>query len=56
MILIHVENFWDFLTIPPYSLKETHQLVLIEKHTLSVLETPFTPIFRLLETSRAYWD
>ena len=39
-----------------YSLKEAHQIVLIQKIVFSVLETPFTLIFTLLETSRADWN
>ena len=55
-IFINVETFVGFLTIPPYSLKEAYQIVLIQKIVFSVLETPSTPIFTLVETSRADWN
>ena len=44
-----------FLTVPPYSLKEAHQIVLFQKITFGVIGTPCTPIFTL-QTSRADWD
>ena len=53
LIFIYIENVLNFLTLP---LKGVHQLVYIQKITFIVLETPSTPIFRLLETSRADWD
>ena len=36
---MNVEAFLGFLTIPPYSLKEAHPIVLIQKITFSALET-----------------
>ena len=43
LIFINFDIFSDFLTIPPYSLKEAEQIV--QKITFNVLETPSKPIF-----------